>query len=79
MEKRREFTRDTIEVCRNCKAEGKVDAVAEVERTSSPRHVKTDEVRTSKVKCPVCDGSGLVRKHIEGSVTVEPYEKDRKV
>lgn len=61
MEKRREFTRDTIEVCRNCKAEGKV----EVESFSG----------SHKVKCPVCGGSGLVRKHIEGSVTVEPYEK----
>ena len=25
MEKRTEFTRNTIEVCRNCKAEGKVE------------------------------------------------------
>ena len=61
MEKRREFSRDTIEVCRNCKAEGKV----EVESVDG----------SHKEKCPVCGGSGLVRKHIEGSVTVEPYKK----
>ncbi len=63
MEKRREFTRDTIEVCRNCKAEGKV----EVEMFSGSS--------IAKVPCPICGGSGLVRKHIEGFVTVEPYEK----
>lgn len=61
MEKRREFTRDTIEVCRNCKADGMV----EVESFNGGH----------KATCPICGGSGLVRKHIEGSVTVEPYEK----
>lgn len=61
MEKRTEFTRNTIEVCRNCKAEGKV----EVESLNGGH----------KVKCPICGGSGLVRKHIEGFVSVEPYEK----
>lgn len=63
MEKRREFTRDTIEVCRNCKAEGKV----EVDMFSGNSKATVD--------CPICGGSGLVRKHIEGSVTVEPYKK----
>ena len=61
MKKRREFSRITIEVCRNCKAEGKV----EVGSFNGAQ----------KVKCPVCCGSGLVRKQIVGSVTVEPYEK----
>lgn len=61
MEKRREFSRDTIEVCRNCRAEGKVEVGG-----FNGSH---------EAKCPVCGGSGLVRKHIEGSVTVEPYEK----
>lgn len=61
MEKRREFTRDTIEVCRNCKAEGKVEV-----DSFNGRH---------RVTCPICSGSGLVRKHIEGSVAIEPYEK----
>ena len=58
MEKRREFTRDTIEVCRNCKAEGTVLAL--------------------RIPCPVCGGSGLVRKHIEGFVSIEPYHKPGK-
>lgn len=60
MEKRTEFTRDTIEVCRNCK-------------------VEVDSFNGShKVQCPVCGGSGLVRKHIEGFVIVEPYTKTAK-
>lgn len=65
MEKRREFTRDTIEVCRNCKAEGKV-------------MVETPFDEDIKATCPICGGSGLVRKHIEGFVSVEPYTKTRK-
>lgn len=70
MEKRTEFTRDTIEVCRNCKAEG-MATVEEFDAAGNHtgRHKET---------CPVCGGSGLVRKHIEGSVTVEPYKKTRK-
>lgn len=63
MEKRTEFTRNTIEVCRNCKAEGKV----EVEMFNGNGKARID--------CPICGGSGIVRKHIEGSVTVEPYKK----
>lgn len=64
MEKRTEFARDTIEVCRNCKADGKVEV---------------DSFNGShKVQCPVCGGSGLVRKHIEGFVIVEPYTKTAK-
>lgn len=64
MEKRTEFTRDTIGVCRNCKADGKVEV---------------DSFNGShKVQCPVCGGSGLVRKHIEGFVIVEPYTKTAK-
>lgn len=66
MEKRTEFTRNTIEVCRNCKGDGKVD----VEMFSGNSHAKID--------CPICGGSGLVRKHIEGFVSVEPYQKTRR-
>ncbi len=70
MEKRTEFTRDTIEVCRNCKAEGTA-IVEEFDKAGNHtgRH---------KEICPVCGGSGLVRKHIEGFVTVEPHKKSRK-
>lgn len=65
MEKRTEFTRDTIEVCRNCKAEGNVMA-------------ETPFATHAKATCPICGGSGLVRKHIEGFVSVEPYHKSGK-
>ena len=63
MEKRREFARDSIEVCRNCKNDGVV-----VVESFNGHH---------KVPCPVCEGSGLVRKRIVGEVTVEPYRKEK--
>lgn len=67
MGKRTEFARDTIEVCRNCKAEG-MAIVEEFDKAGNHtgRH---------KEICPVCGGSGLVSKHIEGFVAVEPHDK----
>ena len=67
MGKRTEFARDTIEVCRNCKAEG-MAIVEEFDKAGNHtgRH---------KEICPVCGGSGLVSKHIEGFVAVEPHNK----
>lgn len=64
MDKRTEFNRDTIEVCRNCKSRGKVEAYM----LCGPE----------LVTCPVCGGSGLVRKKIVGVVTVEPYTNPQK-
>lgn len=61
MEKRKVFSYDKIEVCRNCSSEGRV----------------LEAGRTVFTVCPVCCGSGLVRKHYEGTVTVEPYGKRR--
>lgn len=61
MEKRTEFNRTRVEVCRNCSAEGTVEV-----DSFSGRH---------RVKCPICGGSGLVKKRTVGTVTVEPYEK----
>lgn len=63
MEKRREFNRDSIEVCRHCKSEGYIET-------------KTwfgDSIE----KCPTCGGSGLVRKRITGTVTIEPYGESK--
>jgi DnaJ-class molecular chaperone len=61
MGKRTEFVKDSIVVCRNCKAEGTV----EVDSFAGKR----------SVACPICGGSGLIRKHIEGYVKIEPYKK----
>lgn len=61
MEKRTEFNRSHIEVCRNCKAEG---------------YVMESPYANGKTKCPVCHGSGLVRKTTVGTVIIEPYEKE---
>lgn len=60
MEKRREFNRTAIEVCRNCKAAGTVTGV------SGDGH---------KQPCPICGGSGLIKKHIVGVMVVESYSK----
>lgn len=61
MEKRTEFCRNSIEVCRNCKSDGTVEV-----DSFNGKH---------RVKCPICGGSGLVRKRIVGEVNIEPYEK----
>ena len=66
MDKRTEFSRDTIEVCRNCKSEGTV--TTEMFNGSC----------NATIPCPVCGGSGFVRKHIEGFVSIEPYTKSGK-
>ncbi len=58
------FVRDTVEVCRNCKASGEI-----LVDTFTEYYIE---------KCPVCGGSGLIKKHIEGSVTVEAYERPKK-
>lgn len=60
MEKSRAFSYDKIEVCRNCNSEGHV----------------LEAGKSIWKTCPVCCGSGLVKKHYEGTVTMEPYERD---
>lgn len=66
MEKVTTFYRDTVEACRNCRAEGYVAKPA------------TANCYYGKEVCLVCEGSGLVRKRIEGSVTVEPHHRQYK-
>lgn len=66
MEKVTTFHRDTVEACRNCRAEGYV---------AKPESGKT---YYGKEVCPVCEGSGLIRKRIEGSVTVSPHSRQCK-
>lgn len=63
MEKVKVFHRDIVEACRNCRGEGYV---------AKP---STGKSYYGKETCPVCEGSGLIRKRIEGSVTVEPHRR----
>lgn len=60
MGKRKEFVNEKIELCRNCQGTGKVET-------------KPVFGRAKMETCPVCMGSGLMKKHIEGTVEVEPY------
>ncbi len=53
------FKKSHVEVCRNCRGEGWV-----MPTEGSDIHTRT--------KCPVCKGSGKMRKTTEGTVTVEP-------
>ena len=60
MEKCRAFSYDKIEVCRNCNSEGRIP----------------EDGRPGFTLCPICCGSGLVKKHYEGTVTMEPYGRE---
>lgn len=61
MGKRREFVNDKIELCRNCQGTGKVET-------------KPVLGRARMETCPECRGLGMMKKHIEGVVVVEPYD-----
>ena len=66
MEKRTEFTRNTIEVCRNCKGTGIAYTVPEF-------HPYGREDDPQPYECPVCRGSGRVKKTLNIEITIEPY------
>lgn len=57
MEKMREYEFTKIEICRNCGGTGRERSV----------------LGLIKGECPVCDGSGRVRKTTEITVTVRPF------
>ena len=62
MEKYTDFKRDTIEVCRNCKSTEKVPA-------------EKSQIWPEEEICPVCGGSGLIEKHIEGFIEIRPHRR----
>ena len=66
MGKRTEFARDTIEVCRNCKGTGVAYTVPEF-------HPYGKEDDPQPYECPVCRGSGRVKKTSNIKITIEPY------
>ncbi len=55
--KERTYDKVRIEVCRNCQGIGMVQP--------------DDEPRPSK--CPVCAGSGRIKKTVNIEITIEPY------
>lgn len=48
-----------IEVCRNCQGDGR----------------KRDNITGAWHTCEVCGGSGMVRKHVEVQITIEPHKR----
>lgn len=59
--KKRTFKQTKIEICRNCQGVG---------------FVENGWNGQAQPVCEVCNGSGRIRKTIEGIVTVEPYSDD---
>ncbi len=69
MKKVRQYTNERIETCRNCRGAGKVaqrlPAFEPVERIGKFE------------RCPVCKGSGWVKKTANIEVTIEPSRKPK--
>jgi DnaJ-class molecular chaperone len=67
--KTREYTRERVELCRNCQGAGVVF-------TTPDFHPHGREVEATPIECPVCGGSGRVRKVLDIKITIEPYAKE---
>lgn len=65
--KTRDYTSARVEVCRNCGGSGVV-------LDTPPFHPHGRENEAIPRKCPVCVGSGRVRKRLEIKVTIEPFQ-----
>lgn len=55
------FTYIKIEICRNCKGAG---------------FVPNGYNGQAQPVCPVCEGTGRIKKTNKGTVTIEPYSDD---
>lgn len=65
-EKVRNYDKESIEVCRNCKGTG-------VAYTLPEFHPYGKEDAPEPYECPVCQGSGRVKKTLNIEITIEPY------
>ena len=65
-EKVRNYDTERIEVCRNCKGTG-------VAYTEPEFHPYGKEDDPQPYECPVCQGSGRVKKTLNIKITIEPY------
>jgi DnaJ-class molecular chaperone len=65
-EKVRHYDKESIEVCRNCKGTGVAYTVPEF-------HPYGKEKDPEPFECPVCKGSGRVKKTLNIEITIEPY------
>lgn len=65
-EKVRNYDKESIEVCRNCKGTG-------VAYTEPEFHPYGKEDDPQPYECPVCQGSGRVKKTLNIKITIEPY------
>lgn len=69
MEKKRTYRKETIEVCRNCKGCGVIQPTPEF-------HPHGREILPAPVQCPVCTGSGRVKRTAYIEITIAPYPDD---
>lgn len=65
-EKVRNYEKESIEVCRNCKGTGIAYTVPEF-------HPYGREDDPQPYECPVCRGSGRVKKTLNIEITIEPH------
>lgn len=69
MNKKREYRKATVELCRNCCGRGYV--------YNDILYAAADPAGVSTMKCPICDGRGRVWKVNEGTVQIEPFAGQR--
>jgi len=66
----RNYISDRIEICRNCLGTGTVEEEkGGITGLFRPGFLKAE--------CPVCGGSGRVRKIVDITITIEPYAPEK--
>lgn len=62
----RNYSKEFVDVCRNCKGSGIVYPVPDF-------HPHGKEQVPEPCECSVCNGSGRVKKKLDIEITIEPY------